>query len=67
MYYGHSPNGYSDKNVFNFQTQSVLQRLRRAERRAAEEGDRQGAAPASTRRRSASASRERTPASASRS
>jgi len=24
MYYGHSPNGYSDKNVFNFQTKSVL-------------------------------------------
>jgi hypothetical protein len=24
MYYGHSPNGYSDKNVFNFQTRSVL-------------------------------------------
>jgi uncharacterized protein DUF3500 len=24
MYYGHSPNGYSDKNVFFFQTQSVL-------------------------------------------
>lgn len=25
MYYGHSPNGYSDKNVFNFQTKSVLE------------------------------------------
>jgi hypothetical protein len=24
MYYGHSPNGYSDKNVFNYQTKSVL-------------------------------------------
>jgi hypothetical protein len=24
MYYGHSPNGYSDKNVFNFQTKRVL-------------------------------------------
>jgi hypothetical protein len=24
MYYGHSPNGYSDKNVFNFQTKAVL-------------------------------------------
>lgn len=24
MYYGHSPNGYSDKNIFNFQTRSVL-------------------------------------------
>ena len=24
MYYGHSPNGYSDKNIFNFQTKSVL-------------------------------------------
>jgi hypothetical protein len=23
MYYGHSPNGYSDKNCFNYQTQSV--------------------------------------------
>jgi hypothetical protein len=25
MYYGHSPNGYSDKNVFNFQTKNVLE------------------------------------------
>ena len=25
MYYGHSPNGYSDKNVFFFQTKSVLE------------------------------------------
>ena len=25
MYYGHSPNGYSDKNVFNYQTKSVLE------------------------------------------
>jgi hypothetical protein len=25
MYYGHSPNGYSDKNVFNFQTKRVLE------------------------------------------
>ena len=24
MYYGHSPNGYSDRNVFNYQTKSVL-------------------------------------------
>jgi hypothetical protein len=24
MYYGHSPNGYSDRNVFYFQTKSVL-------------------------------------------
>jgi hypothetical protein len=24
MYYGHSPNGYSSNNVFNFQTKSVL-------------------------------------------
>jgi len=24
MYYGHSPNGYSDKNVFFFQTKGVL-------------------------------------------
>jgi hypothetical protein len=24
MYYGHSPNGYSDKNIFYFQTKSVL-------------------------------------------
>jgi hypothetical protein len=24
MYYGHSPNGYSDKNCFNYQTQSVI-------------------------------------------
>ena len=24
MYYGHSPNGYSDKNVFNYQTKKVL-------------------------------------------
>jgi hypothetical protein len=24
LYYGHSPNGYSDKNVFNYQTKSVL-------------------------------------------
>jgi hypothetical protein len=24
MYYGHSPNGYSEKNVFNYQTKSVL-------------------------------------------
>jgi hypothetical protein len=24
MYYGHSPNGYSDKNIFNYQTKSVL-------------------------------------------
>jgi hypothetical protein len=24
MYYGHSPNGYSPKNVFNYQTKSVL-------------------------------------------
>ena len=24
MYYGHSPNGYDTKNVFNFQTKSVL-------------------------------------------
>jgi hypothetical protein len=24
LYYGHSPNGYSDKNVFYFQTKSVL-------------------------------------------
>jgi hypothetical protein len=24
MYYGHSPNGYSNRNVFNYQTQSVL-------------------------------------------
>jgi hypothetical protein len=24
MYYGHSPNGYSDKNVFYYQTKSVL-------------------------------------------
>jgi hypothetical protein len=24
MYYGHSINGYSDRNVFNFQTKSVL-------------------------------------------
>lgn len=24
MYYGHSPNGYSDENVFNFQTKSVI-------------------------------------------
>jgi hypothetical protein len=25
MYYGHSPNGYSDRNVFYFQTKSVLE------------------------------------------
>jgi hypothetical protein len=25
MYYGHSPNGYSDKNIFYFQTKSVLE------------------------------------------
>jgi hypothetical protein len=25
MFYGHSPNGYSDKNVFYFQTKSVLE------------------------------------------
>ena len=25
MYYGHSPNGYAKNNVFNFQTQSVLE------------------------------------------
>jgi hypothetical protein len=24
MYYGHSPNGYSDRNVFNYQTRRVL-------------------------------------------
>jgi hypothetical protein len=24
MYYGHSPNGYSDKNIFNYQTKRVL-------------------------------------------
>ncbi len=24
MYYGHSPNGYSERNVFNYQTKSVL-------------------------------------------
>lgn len=24
MYYGHSPNGYSEKNVFNYQTRSVV-------------------------------------------
>jgi len=24
MYYGHSPNGYSDRNCFNYQTKSVL-------------------------------------------
>lgn len=24
MYYGHSPNGYSDKNIFNYQTKSVI-------------------------------------------
>lgn len=24
IYYGHSPNGYSDRNVFNYQTKSVL-------------------------------------------
>ncbi len=24
MYYGHSPNGYSERNVFNYQTRSVL-------------------------------------------
>jgi uncharacterized protein DUF3500 len=24
MYYGHSPNGYSPRNIFNFQTRSVL-------------------------------------------
>jgi hypothetical protein len=24
MYYGHSPNGYSDRNVFYYQTKSVL-------------------------------------------
>jgi hypothetical protein len=24
LYYGHSPNGYSDRNVFNYQTRSVL-------------------------------------------
>lgn len=24
MYYGHSPNGYSDKNCFNYQTKAVL-------------------------------------------
>ncbi len=24
MYYGHSPNGYSEKNLFNYQTKSVL-------------------------------------------
>jgi hypothetical protein len=24
MYYGHSPNGYSDRNIFNYQTKSVL-------------------------------------------
>lgn len=25
VYYGHSPNGYSDKNIFNFQTKKVLE------------------------------------------
>lgn len=25
VYYGHSPNGYSDKNVFNYQTKSALE------------------------------------------
>ena len=24
MYYGHSPNGYSDRNIFNYQTKSVV-------------------------------------------
>lgn len=24
LYYGHSPNGYSDKNIFNYQTKGVL-------------------------------------------
>ncbi len=47
MYYGHSPNGYSDKNVFNYQTKQRAERLRRARRRAAEAGHRAGHSPAS--------------------
>ncbi len=38
MYYGHSPNGYSQRNVFNYQTRSVLNvfdSLTQAQRRLA--------------------------------
>ena len=48
MFYGHSPNGYSDRNCFNYQTKSVLERLRRPRREAAEEGGRHAAARANS-------------------